>query len=206
MSWILRTLILVALLILLLAFSYYEHTPTQAGTGRYIKLDKQGEAMQPWQGPWSCILDTETGLVWENKTDDETIHDALWTYSWYQNGKGVENSGDCYFEADRCDTADLIRRVNQEQTCGLNNWRLPTSHELQSILYNTPKTGEAKIAGDFFSSTKRGDYWSSDSDVVLQGVYKHLKSGAIAIDFIEGKPRSIPYRNAAFVRLVTQPE
>lgn len=203
MNWISRAAILVALIAVVLAFSRYQHSPTPISDSRFIKLNMQGNKMQPWQGPWSCILDTETQLVWENKTDDESIHDALWTFSWYQQGKGVENFGDCFFEPDRCDTSDLIRRANQEKTCGIDSWRLPTASELRSILFDQPKTGEAKIANDFFPSTKRGDYWASDSDVALEGVFAHLKTGAVAIDFIEGKPRNIPYRNAAFVRLVS---
>lgn len=205
MSWPGRALALTVGILLIAWFAHYEHVPSEAGESRFIKLNKQGEPMHPWQGPWSCIFDTESGLVWENKTDDESIHDALWTFSWYQQGKGVKNSGDCYFEPDRCDTSDLIRRMNAEETCGLNEWRLPTVEELNSLVNDNPKTGDAKIAGDFFSYTKRGDYWTSDADVVLQGVYAHLKSGAIALDFIEGKPRAIPYRNAAFVRLVSVP-
>ncbi|MCG8673470.1 MAG: DUF1566 domain-containing protein [Pseudomonadales bacterium] len=203
MNWVARGLVIAGTLILAVIFGRYEHSPTPAYEGRYIKLSRVGELMRSWQGPWSCVLDTQTNLVWENKTDDESIHDALWTFSWYQDDKGVKNSGDCYFEPDRCDTSDLIMRMNQEKTCGISNWRLPTSKELSSLIFNIPRTGEAKIANDFFSHTKRGDYWSSDADIPLQGVYAHLKTGAIAIDFIEGKPRAIPYRNAAFVRLVS---
>lgn len=202
MNWAVRLLILIALVGVAVSFGLYEGARVQERDTRFVKLDMQGNKIDPWAGPWSCVLDTETGLIWENKTDDESIHDALWTFSWYQDEKGVQNSGDCFFESERCDTADLIRRANQEKTCGLDGWRLPSAIELESILFDKPKTGEAKIANDFFTYTKRGDYWTSDADIVLEGVFAHLKLGAIAIDFIEGKPRAIPYRNAAFVRLV----
>lgn len=205
MNRIRRTAILVISLALLISLSHYRHQPSPAASSRFVKLNVKGEPLHPWQGPWACVLDRQTRLVWENKTDDEGIHDALWTFSWHQGGKGVENSGDCYFEKNRCDTDDLIRRVNQEKTCGLGNWRLPTAQELQSIIFHHPKAGDAKIAGDFFPHTKRGDYWTSNADTPLYGVFSHLKYGALAIDFIEGKPRAIPYRNAAFVRLVSLP-
>ncbi len=172
---------------------------------RFQKWDKNGKPMHNWHGPWACVFDQQTGLLWENKTDDESIHDSYWSYSWYdeKNKKGKANFGDCYFEPNRCDTSDLIRRVNKQKTCGRDNWRLPTSEELRSIVFLQPKTGEATIANDFFSHTKRGDYWTADSDLPLTGVFAHLGHGARAVGFVEGKVRVIPYRNAAFVRLVS---
>lgn len=200
---IFRAIILILIAIgLVWAFPYRQNNH-QVESSRYIKLSISGMTLDVWQGPWSCILDKKTGLIWENKTDDESIHDGLWTFSWYQNGIGVENSGDCYFEPERCDTTDLVRRVNQEKTCGFENWRLPTEKELMSLVTNNPKTGQAKIPGDFFSYTKRGDYWTSEHNKPLVGVYAHLQYGARSIDFIEGHRRDIPYRNAAFLRLVT---
>jgi hypothetical protein len=198
-----RAIIFLGLLILVGAMSDYQHQAPVFAEGRFVKLDAAGKHLNPWQGPWACILDTQTGLVWENKTDDESIHDALWTYSWYIDEKGVENTGDCFFEENRCDTSDLIRRVEAKQLCGLSEWRLPSAAELQTLVFDLAKTGDAKIEGDFFAHTQRGDYWTSDAGIALEGVYAHLGEGAIAIDFIEGAPRSIPYRNAAFVRLVS---
>lgn len=206
-KFILRFIALVILITGTYSLSLYQHEPSNYDgviqSQRFTKLNKVGEALSPWQGPWSCVVDSKTGLIWENKTDDESIHDGLWSYSWYQDKKGVENAGDCYFEPNRCDTSDLIKRMNQEKTCGISTWRLPTEKELKSLVFEFPKTGEAKIANEFFPNTKRGDYWTSTSDVQLKGVFAHLKQGAVAIDFIEGKPRTIPYRNAAFVRLVS---
>jgi len=203
MKYAIRALVVISLFFCLLFFQY-KHEPSEPMTSRFIKLDTHGKAKQPWQGPWACILDTKTGLIWENKTDDESIHDGLWTYSWKQKEVGVDNSGDCYFETERCDTDDLIRRMNIEKTCGLDNWRLPSVAELSTLVNENPKVGQAKIFNDFFPFTKRGDYWSSDHGIPLTGVYGYLKEGAYAFDFIEGKPRPIPYRNAAFVRLVTK--
>lgn len=170
---------------------------------KWIKIDSDGASVQPWAGPWSCVLDTSTGLLWEIKTDDEGVHDADGTYSWSQDGVGESNQGDCYFDADRCDTADLVQQSNMEQLCGQANWRLPTVQELSSLIQEPTSPGEPAIDSYFFPLTKHGDYWTSASNQTLTGVYRHLNKGAVAINFSEGKEIIIPYRNAAFVMLVS---
>ncbi len=173
-------------------------------TSHWLKLDKNGQEIANWSGPWSCVLDRKTGLVWEVKTDNEGIHDGYWSYSWLDNkNKGVANWGDCHFEDDRCDTQDLLRRVRKEQTCGLANWRLPTADELSTLIVDYQRPGEPVIDSGFFPHTKRGDYWTSDANQPLTGIYRHLKKGATAVNFITGEKVATPYRNAAFVRLVT---
>ena len=201
--WI-RASALLVIVCLVIGVSYFQLKTPLPKNSRFQKLNDSGQPIGVWQGPWACVRDKKTGLIWENKTDNESIHDGYWSYSWFQKGLGVANAGDCYFEKERCDTADLIRRMNEEKTCGLNNWRLPTTSELISLVNHNPKTGEAKLANDFFLHTKRGDYWTANSEVPLRGVFQHFGTGAQAVDFIEGKVRNLPYRNAAFVRLVAQ--
>lgn len=167
-----------------------------------VKTDRDGRAMDAWSGPWSCVCDTRTGLLWEVKTDDEGIHDGHWTYSWYERDFGVADNGDCYFEEERCDTRDLIRRTNREKLCDAGNWRLPDSEELQTLLYPQARTGAPLIDTAYFPKTRRGDYWTGEGEKPLRGVYRYLNNGAAAIDFIAGEQVTIPYRNAAFVRLV----
>jgi hypothetical protein len=56
----------------------YRNPPTDpipATRTRYIKLDGAGKAMGPWKGPWQCVYDTRTHLIWEVKKDNETVHD-----------------------------------------------------------------------------------------------------------------------------------
>ncbi|MCO7224956.1 DUF1566 domain-containing protein [Pleionea sp. CnH1-48] len=178
--------------------------PEKPMSQRYQKLNSSGQPIAPWAGPWSCVLDQKTGLVWEVKNDAENIHDAYWTYSWQLNNMGVADRGDCYFEPNRCDTDDLIRRANQQQTCGIHQWRLPTKEELLTLVSHDLRPGEATIAKDFFPHTKRGDYWTSTANQPLEGAFKHLGHGAYAVNFITGEAIIIPYRNAAFVRLVAE--
>ncbi|WP_406828237.1 DUF1566 domain-containing protein [Microbulbifer sp. ARAS458-1] len=192
----------------------------------FTKIDASGGPLPIWSGPWSCVCDHRSGRLWEVKTDSENIHDGLWTYSWYDNSWadvpdndqftaqpaahrgapttiGTPNNGDCYFEEERCDTADLIRRTREEKLCGGQDWRLPTAAELQTLIYTDAKAGQPTIDTAFFPKTKRGDYWTSEQDKSLQTVYNYLKSGAVAVSFVDGQPITIPHRNAAFVRLVS---
>lgn len=169
---------------------------------RWIKVARDGVPVDNWSGPWQCVFDQQTGLLWEVKTDNEGIHDGYWSYSWFDGTTGIANMGDCYFEEDRCDTLDLIKRVTVEKACGASEWRLPEGNELLSLVQRNVKPGDPAIAKDFFPFTKRGDYWTGQSRQPLTGVYRHLGEGALAVNFVAGSVVTLPYRNAAFVRLV----
>ena len=215
-------------LALLIAALHKPEKP-QPTVHHFTKIDRTGTPLPNWSGPWSCVCDQRTGLLWEVKTDSENIHDGLWTYSWYResrfkkrsNGKGKfakasisndeydtglgsPNQGDCYFEDERCDTADLVRRTREENLCGTADWRLPSATELRSLIYTDAKAGRPTIETAFFPKTKRGDYWTSEQDNSLQTVYKYLDAGAVAVSFVDGQSITIPHRNAAFVRLVSE--
>jgi hypothetical protein len=199
-----RVIFLLALL--LSALGYNALNPLMSRTPsefHLVKTDRQGQALPIWSGPWQCVFDQKTNLMWETKQDDESIHDGYWTYSWYQQGLGVANKGDCYFEDKRCDVADLIRRANRAKTCGIATWRLPTTQELHSLVTNQTRPGEPTINKDFFPHTKKGDYWSAEAGQTLQGIFSHLGEGALAVNFGAGNTVTLPYRNAAFVRLVS---
>lgn len=195
---------LVAVVALLLSIAYL--TRPQPGTpeqSRYLKIDINGNRVADWSGPWACVLDRKTHLLWEVKTDSEDIHDGYWSYSWFDGRVGEPNSGDCYFEKDRCDTRDLVDRVNRQRPCGVGGWRLPSTAELQTLLQQQVRPGQAKIAKAYFPHTQKGDYWTGDGKRELKGHYQHLGRGAAAVSFLDGRVLTLPYRNAAFVRLVT---
>ncbi|EGU57575.1 hypothetical protein VINI7043_07165 [Vibrio nigripulchritudo ATCC 27043] len=185
-------------------YSYFavNALPVQLDHPRYVKITKSGDALKPWQGPWACVADTEQDLLWEVKTDDESIHDADWTYSWYNGELGDANKGDCFYQNGRCDTDALITRTNKAGLCGIHHWRLPTGQELIALLEYNDRPHQAQIATDFFPRIKNSDYWTQNAQQSLERHFRHLKHGALAVNLFEGKAQPLPYRNAAFVVLV----
>jgi hypothetical protein len=87
------------------------------------------------------VQDNVTGLIWEVKTNDSGLRDKDWTYSWY-NSTGINDGGyagyadyadNCY-STTRCDTEKYVADVNAATLCGNNDWRLPNSEELNTIV------------------------------------------------------------------------
>ena len=85
------------------------------------------------------VRDEVTGLIWEVKTDDGTVHDKDDSYTWYDFGNFIN--------------------VLISQTFGsYSDWRIPTPLELQTILsYNN---WNPAIDETYFPNCLL-DYWSS---------------------------------------------
>src|SRR5690554_4284934 len=110
------------------------------GDGRYdlTKLDENGDQLPDDADHYACVRDNYTQLVWEVKNDKsytENLHSGIARYLWYNsdsetNGgfEGISSTGNdkiyCFIEP--CNTEKFIEAVNEENHCGLNNWRLPT--------------------------------------------------------------------------------
>ena len=113
------------------------------------------------QNGWIMIRDNATGLIWENKTDDGTIHDKDNKYTWYD--PNPETNGGCAGTAgDGTDTKDFIDAWNSANFGGYNDWRLPTSTEL-ARLWELSKMAP-KIRTAYFPNTNitmLSIYWSS---------------------------------------------
>lgn len=89
--------------------------------------------------PWDCVQDEVTGLQWEVKTDDGSLRDKEWTYTWFNStgindggSAGTANGGVCV-DSSNCDTEKYVSAVNAVGMCGRSDWRLATREELQSI-------------------------------------------------------------------------
>jgi hypothetical protein len=181
--------------------------PQPAQHTRYIKIDAKGQPLGPWKGPWKCVYDTQTHLLWEVKKDNESVHDFHCSFSWYQDGIGHPGGGRC-FDPTLADTSILIQRTNQERRCGVTGWRLPTPDELRSLIQPPTRAGDPTIATDFFPFTQNGPYWTSQRSHNLKGIYARAKEGAVSIHFgthisADKKVRVMPLEHTTFVRLVT---
>jgi len=107
----------------------------------YTKLDENGNDLPDSATEWIMVRDNVTGLIWEKKTDDGSIHDRDNQFDWY-DALGV-----------------FISEVNGTSFGGHSDWRIPSIKELASITdlgkYN-PATNT-----NFFCNTLSSDYWSS---------------------------------------------
>jgi hypothetical protein len=110
--------------------------PDQAvimGAGKSVPLVGAGD------NGWACTRDDKTKLIWEVKTDDGSLRDKDWTYSWYEpdttkNGgyAGMQNGGIC--KGSTCNTSAYIKALNDQKLCGQDTWRLPTKKELEELV------------------------------------------------------------------------
>ncbi|HHO48384.1 MAG TPA: hypothetical protein ENN06_08025 [Desulfobacteraceae bacterium] len=49
---------------------------------RFVKLDGSGQELPADAEQWSMVMDRSTGLIWEVKTTDGSIHDKDKVYDW----------------------------------------------------------------------------------------------------------------------------
>jgi hypothetical protein len=101
---------------------------------RFTKLSHSGDSLSADATQWAAVMDNETGLVWEVKTNDGELQHGQHSYSWYAPNSdrvGLENGGDC--QGCRCDTAGYVMAVNQKQLAGFSDWRVPTIEELETV-------------------------------------------------------------------------
>jgi|GEM_PF-6816485 len=83
----------------------------------YTKLDEAGRPLPDNSISWAMVRDNVTGLVWEVKKTDGSIHDNSSRYTWNQA------------------EAVFIETLNQNRFGGYDDWRLPTVMELYTIVY-----------------------------------------------------------------------
>jgi hypothetical protein len=132
--------------------NYAINTPT------YTKLDGSGNVLPDSAMSWVMVRDDVTGLIWENKTNDGTIHAYNKTYTWYDPtdpNPGTPGNG--------TDTKYFIDTLNSASFGGYSDWRLPTVKELGTIVnYGIPSFSFNPMIHDgYFPYTAYASYWSS---------------------------------------------
>jgi len=116
----------------------------------YTKLDGQGNALPNSATEWVMVRDNVTGLIWEVKTDDGSIHDRDNIYTWYDSNPDT-NGGNAGTPGNGTDTEDFTNALNGAKFGGYSDWRLPTIKEL-SFLANK-ETHDPAINTDYFPNT-----------------------------------------------------
>jgi murein DD-endopeptidase MepM/ murein hydrolase activator NlpD len=111
----------------------------------YTKMDASGNDLPDNATAWPMVRDNVTGLIWENKTDDGTIHDKDNTYNW-QNAQDI-----------------LIAQLNAANFGGYSDWRLPTLLELSLLVYAGKPYPGPTINTTYFLETALAPYWSSST-------------------------------------------
>ena len=185
----------------------------KAGRGKagfdFTRLNANGDEQDADAQTWSCVRDNVTGLVWEVKTDDGSVRDVNFTYSWYSEevnggfeGDQVGMAATCLLN--NCNTTAYVAEVNSQGLCGFFDWRMPTHKELFSLMHLGDVSGVA-IDEDYFPNTGAPSstplwYWSSVPSA--DGVNSDDAQNSWALDFDSGVDNFLNKSTAARVRLV----
>jgi len=105
------------------------------------------------------VMDNLTGLVWEKKTEDSTIHGRDNVYSW--SASGTLSDGSVFTE--------LLATLNNKDACFADqcDWRLPSRPELEMLLSGLTPCASPPCIDPIFGPTAPV-YWSSTTLVPPQ--------------------------------------
>ena len=123
---------------------------------------------------WIMTRDNVTGLIWEIKTRNGSIHGRDNKYTWCNTDPNTNmgRKGRCENEQN---TEEFIKDLNNSSFGGYNDWRLPTIKELSSLVLINRNRYDPAIEIDYFPNTRSSSwYWSSTSyvrDVALDDVW-----------------------------------
>jgi hypothetical protein len=138
--------------IVIITMSQYSLADTEKkiSADPYISLNAEGE---PTSSAIRCLQDNKAKLVWELKTDDDSLHGKDKTFRW--GGVGADKVGSMAFD----DWNALVKAANKEALCGFTDWRVPTIDELKQ-LYTLQQSSDIK---PYFSNTQETPYWSASA-------------------------------------------
>jgi hypothetical protein len=131
----------------------------------YTKLDGSGVTLPDSATSWVMVKDNVTGLIWENKTVDGTIHDKNKTFTWYDSDPAT-NCGNTGAYNNGTNTENFIKALNDAHYGGYSDWRMPTPHELAYIANLSILDPGPTIDTGYFPNTVSSLYWSSLSTPV----------------------------------------
>ena len=106
----------------------------------FVKLDADGKELAPDAASWAMVKDTQTGLVWEMKTTDGSVHDAGNQYTW-KEAKAV-----------------LVAELNNAAFGGFTDWRMPNDTEIKSLMRQNQE--EPFVDTAYFPNLRPAHYWN----------------------------------------------
>ena len=160
----------------------------------YTKLDASGNDLPDDTASWVMVRDNVTGLIWEVKTDDGSIHDKDNTYTWYDSNPDT-NGGNAGTPGEGTDTEDFINALNAENFGGYSDWRMPTIKDLSSLVNSGIAYPVPTIDTTWFPRTVSSLYWSSTT-------YAQFTSLAWLVYFSHGHVNIYDKSNSYYVRAV----
>jgi len=112
------------------------------------KINEAGDPLKADSAQWSCLRENSTGLIWELKTNNGSLHDQKDSFTWdppgpagnvRRSGFTADSGATCsgYVAGDSttyCTTQSFLTRVNSQGLCGAQDWRIPTITELNKII------------------------------------------------------------------------
>ncbi len=165
----------------------------------YTKLDSSGNTLPSSASSWTMVRDNVTGLIWEMKTDDNSIHDKDKTFTWCDTNSATNGGyqGTCGTGTGNAatDTKAYINALNSANYGGHSDWRMPTIKELTTLVNsNIPYPGPT-IDAAWFPNTVSSNYWSSTT-------YADYSSNAWVVNFNYGGILGSYKSNNNYVRAV----
>ncbi len=159
----------------------------------YTKLAAEGTRLAATATEWACVRDEVTGLVWEGKRDDGSIHDKDHRYRWGGEGSLLPQGSE--FGSRFSDWNPLLEGSNRDQLCGFSDWRIPTRGELLSLI-NGNQLNPA-IDSHWFPYTEAVGYWSANPNANYSdyawyvnfyygNAYYHYRSYDLAVRLVRG--------------------
>jgi len=135
----------------------------------YLKLGSDGHILSHDATEWACVQDRATGLIWEVKTDDNSMRDRDNFFSWYDpnaernhGAAGQRDGGRCKGKAG-CDTLAYVEALNEQHLCGFSDWHMPSRDEMLTLI-DRSKANKASIDADYFPQTVPSWYWTASSN------------------------------------------
>ena len=86
-----------------------------ASAGDMKKMDALGTELPDDATSWAIVFEPGSGLYWEVKTDDDSIHSNKKVYKFSKVNE------------------ELVDKLNEEKFGGFTDWRLPTTGELSAL-------------------------------------------------------------------------